>query len=74
MNNLDEVLAAVTAQTTQIESMKTFIAGLEAAVATALADTSLSANDQAKLDAVFAGVNANTASVMKAIDSDPTTV
>lgn len=73
MNTLDEVLAAVTAQSGQIDSMKTFIAGLEAAVAAALAGTHLSAEDQAKLDAVFAGVNANTENVMKAIDNDPNT-
>ncbi len=73
MNTLDEVLAAVTAQSGQIESMKVFVAGLEAAVAAALADTSLSAEDQAKLDAVFAGVTANTESVVKAIDNDPNT-
>ena len=73
--SLDELLGAVTAQTTQITSLALLTAGIKAQLDAALAGE-LSPEQQAKLDAVYAEIEANTAAIVTAInanDSDPNT-
>lgn len=74
MATLNEVIAAVTEQTGKVDSLKVFVSGLEAQIADVLSQVGLSAEDQAAIDAVFAGVNANSAGISAAIDNDPATV
>jgi len=52
---LDQVLADVTAETTLVGSLQTFVQGLEAQIA----NIGLSPSDQAKVDQIFAGLEAN---------------
>jgi hypothetical protein len=73
--SLDELLGAVTAQTTQITSLALLTSGIKAQLDAALAGE-LSPDQQAKVDAIFAEVDANTAAIVTAInanDSDPNT-
>jgi altronate dehydratase len=63
MATLDEVLADVTDEGTQIDSLSVLVAGLKQQLADALSGTTLPPAVQAKVDAVFAGddaINANT--------------
>ena len=70
MATLDEVLADVTDEGTKLDSLSTFIAGLKQQIADALSGTTLPAPVQAKIDAVFAGVEANKAKVVAAMDAN----
>lgn len=63
MANLDEVVSALEAQTTTVGGIETLLAQLKAALDAALAN----GLDQAKLDAVFAGLTSNTARLDAAI-------
>jgi hypothetical protein len=75
MATLDEVLTDVTDETTQIGSLSVLTAGLKQQLADALAGTTLPPAVQAKVDAVFAGVESNKAAVVKAInDNTPAAV
>ena len=67
MATLDQVLADVTAQTSQIASLATLTAGIKQQLADALAGTTIPPAVQAKIDAVFAGLEANNAAVTAAI-------
>lgn len=74
MNNLDEILADVADESTKLDSLGTFIAGLKQQIADALSGATLPPAVQAKIDAVFAGVEANKAKVQAALDANvPTT-
>jgi hypothetical protein len=73
MTTLDGLVAAVAEQTGKVDSMKVFILGLEDQIAKILAGTVIPPAVQAKLDEVFAGVSANTQSIVNAIDSNPET-
>jgi DNA-binding FrmR family transcriptional regulator len=73
--SLDEILAQVTAQRGQIESLVALTAGIKAQLDAVLAGT-LPPEMQAKVDAIFDGVKANSEAVVAAInanDADPNT-
>lgn len=70
MATLDEVLASVADESTKIDSLSTFIAGLKQQIADALAGVTLPPAVQAKVDAVFEGVEANKAKVVTAMDAN----
>jgi hypothetical protein len=67
MANLDDILAKVAQETTDIGSLKVFIAGLKQQIADALAGVTLPPAVQAKVDAVFSGVTANDQAVIDAM-------
>lgn len=73
MDTLDNILADVTEESTKLDSLSAFIAGLKQQIADALAGTTLPPAVQAKVDAVFAGVEANKAKVQTALDANVTT-
>ena len=70
MHTLDELIAAVTEESTQIDSLVTLTAGLKQMLADALADVNLTPEQQAKVDAVFASVADKTAEVVEAINAN----
>lgn len=70
MATLDEVLADVTEEGTKLDSLSTFIAGLKQQIADALAGATLPPAVQAKVDAVFAGVETNKGKVQAALDAN----
>ena len=70
MQTLDEVLAEVADESTKIDSLGTFIAGLKQQIADALSGATLPPAVQAKVDAVFAGVQANKQKVVTAMDAN----
>jgi hypothetical protein len=69
MATLDQVLADVTDESTQIDSLSTLTAGIKAQLDAILAG-SLTPDQQAKVDAVFAGIEANKAKVVAAINAN----
>jgi hypothetical protein len=73
MATLDDVLAKVADERTQIASFKVLFAGLKQQLADALASENLSPATQAKVDAVFAGVSENDQAVVDAINSNTAT-
>jgi hypothetical protein len=73
MATLQDLVDATSAQSGEIASMKTFIAGLEQAIKDALSGVTLPPDAQAKVDGVFANVTANTQQIKDAIDNDPDT-
>jgi hypothetical protein len=68
MASLDEVLSDVADEKTQIAGLSTLTAGLKQQLADALSGTTLPPAVQAKVDAVFAGVEANKQAVVDAIN------
>ena len=72
MANLDQVLADVAEESTKLDSLAAFIAGLKQQIADALSGATLPPAVQAKVDAVFAGVEANKAKVQEALDANVT--
>lgn len=72
MATLDEVLADVNEESTKLDSLTAFVAGLKQQIADALAGATLPPAIQAKVDAVFAGVEANKAKVVAAMDANVT--
>ena len=70
MSTLDEVLADVTEEGTKLDSLSTFIAGLKQQIADALSGATLPPAVQAKVDAVFAGVESNKAKAQAALDAN----
>lgn len=69
MASLDEVLADVTDESTRIDSLSTLVAGIKKQLDDILAGQ-LPPAVQAKVDAVFAGVEANKGKVQAAIDAN----
>lgn len=69
MARLDDVLADVTAETTMIAGVGTLVAGLRQQVADAVAAAGVSADDQAKIDAIFAAAEANKAALATALQA-----
>jgi hypothetical protein len=67
MATLDEVLADVTAETTQIASISALIDGLRQQLADALAGATLPPATQAKIDEIFTAAEANKAAIAKAL-------
>ena len=85
MATLDDVLAVVTEEAGQIDSMIALITGLQKQLADALAGITLPAQVQAKVDAIFVqakadsdkivqAVNANTPPVVAPVVPEPTPV
>jgi len=72
MANLDQVLADVAEESTKLDSLAAFIAGLKQQIADALSGATRPPAVQAKVDAVFAGVEANKAKVQEALDANVT--
>lgn len=70
MATLDEVLVDVKAETTQITSLSVLTAGLKQQLADALSGVSLPPGVQAKVDAIFSGVESNKQAVVDAINSN----
>lgn len=64
---LDEVLVLVTAQDTALDSVRELIAGLRQQLADALANANLSPENQAKVNAVFDGLEKNSAEIVEAL-------
>lgn len=71
MPTLDEVLVDVQDESTRIDSLSTLVAGIKKQLDDILAGQ-LPPEVQAKVDAVFAGVEANKAKVQAAIDANTT--
>ena len=69
MATIDDVLADVTAETTQISGLSTLISGLQTQLAAALAGTTIPAAVQAKIDAVFAAAESNKAALVAALNT-----
>lgn len=70
MATLDEVIADVADESTKLDSLATFIAGLKQQIADALSGVTLPPAVQAKVDAVFAAVETNKAKVVAAMDAN----
>jgi hypothetical protein len=70
MATLDDILTDVAAESTQIDGLSTLTAGIKAQLDAALAGTTLPPAVQAKVDAVFAGVETNKAKVVTAINTN----
>jgi hypothetical protein len=73
MATLDDLVQKVSDQSGTIDSMSTFIAGLEQQIKDALAGVTLPPAAQAKVDAVFDALGNNTQKIADAIDNDPNT-
>lgn len=73
MPTLDEVLADVQSEKDEISSLTAFIAGLRQQIADALLGQGISAEAQAKIDAIFAGVEANKQAIHDAMVTPPPT-
>jgi hypothetical protein len=71
MATLDEIITAVTEQDTQIDSLATLTAGIKKQLDDILAGA-LTPDQQAKVDAIFAGLQANTQEVVAAINANTT--
>jgi predicted choloylglycine hydrolase len=72
MATLDELLQDVSDESTQIDSLATLTAGLKQQLQDALSGASLPPAVQAKVDAVFAAVDANKGKVVDAINANTT--
>lgn len=70
MATLDQVLSDVTDESTVIDGVMTLVSGLRQQVADLLAKTGMSADDQAKVDAIFAAAEANKAKLGNALVSN----
>ena len=68
---LDDILNDVGDESTKIDSLGTFVAGLKQQLADALAGV-LTPAQQAKVDAIFAAVETNKAKVVAAMDQNVT--
>lgn len=69
MASLDDVAADVQAESTIADSLVVLVQGLEKQVADALSGTTLPPAVQAKVDAVFSGIEANKAKFAAALAS-----
>lgn len=72
MATLDDVLADVTSESTAIDSVSALITGLQGQVAAALSGVTLPTAVQAKVDAVFAGLESNKGKLATALATGPT--
>jgi hypothetical protein len=70
MHTLDDVLADVAEESSKIDSLTVFIAGLKQQIADALAGVTLPPAVQAKVDAVFDAVEVNKGKVVTAMDAN----
>lgn len=70
MATIDEVLADTTEESSKIDSLVVFIAGLKQQIADALAGVTLPPAVQAKVDQVFAAVEANKGRIVSAMEAN----
>ena len=63
MATLDDVKAAVDAQGPQLDAVVTAVAGIKAQLTQALSGTNVSPEVQAKIDAIFAGLQTNSSKI-----------
>ena len=70
MATLDQVLADVTDESTQLDSLSTLISGLKQQLADALSGANLPAPVQAKVDAIFASAEANKQKIADALNAN----
>lgn len=70
MASIDDLLTAVTAEDTDVDSVVALVASLQAQVATALSTTNILPADQAKLDAVFAQATASAGKIVTALGAN----
>lgn len=68
MASLDDVLNDVTAETTLVSGVSTLVSGLQKQLADALSGT-LTAEQQSKVDQIFAAAEANKAALATALAS-----
>lgn len=66
-NTLDDVLNDVQSESTVDDSIITLFQGVQSQLAAALANTTIAPADQAKIDAIFSGIEANKAKVAAAV-------
>lgn len=71
MDSIDRIVADVTAQSTEIESLKAFIVSLKNQIADALSGTTLPPAVEARLAAIFPPLEANTQAIADAIAATP---
>lgn len=64
---LDQVLADVTSETTLENSIVTLLDSVQAQLTSALANTTIAPADQAKIDSIFTGLEANKTALTAAI-------
>ena len=67
MATLDDVLADVTQESTDLDSISALIAGLKQQIADALAGVTLPPATQAKVDAIFTGAETNKGKIATAL-------
>ncbi len=67
MATLEQVLARVADETTEIGSLKVFVQGLRQQILDALSGATLPPATQAKIDAVFTGVDKNATDIVEAM-------
>jgi hypothetical protein len=72
MRTIDELLRAVSAQSTRIDSVLAVVAGLRQRIATELAETNVPEATQQKIDKVFDEVEANSSRLQRALDENVT--
>lgn len=70
MASLDEVLKDVTDESTQLDGIGTLITGLQQQVKEAMANSGISAADQAKIDAIFAAAESNKQKIATALSAN----
>lgn len=70
MASLEDVLADVTEEKSQIAGLSTLISGLKQQLADALAGTTLPPDVQAKVDAIFAAAESNKADLAAALSAN----
>lgn len=69
---LDDIVAEVEEESTTLDSLASFVAGLKQQITDALAGTTLPPPVQAKIEAVFAGIESNKAKLAKAMEANVT--
>ena len=72
MASLDQVLADVTKESTDLDSIAALISGLKQQIADALAGTTLPPATQAQVDAIFAAAETNKGKIAAALASNVT--
>ena len=73
MATLQELQDKVDAQSTQLADLRTYVTGIETQVRALASGEVLSATVQAKVDALVASIDANSAAIAAAGDGDITT-
>lgn len=72
MATLEQVIARIADETTEIGGLKTFVAGLRQQILDALSGATLPPATQAKIDQVFAGVDKNAHDIVDAMAENVT--